>query len=155
MRGSWFGWLSAIIVTALLLYGGVTHAYSADSTQTDRIYNESVTVDYNNSTTVDKADALSVSNPGAYNVNASNSSNYTKLTEGTDYDLASDGTLTWYNTSATNDSDDATISYDYEYRSDTSTFAASLLSILVQVVVPLLMLIAGGVLVNLLFRGGF
>jgi hypothetical protein len=100
--------------------------------------NETVTVDYSNLTSLD--------------VNADSYSNFTvydsgdvELTEGTDYDGYSNGTIEWYNTTETTDGETATVTYSWSTTAD-GPFA-SVFSSLGSVGAAALTLLAIGLLI--------
>lgn len=120
-----------IVATALfivLLLVGANAAY-ADSGQIQEVNNESITVDYSQSVAVDEdgfnySDSVTVRN-----------SNDTVLEEGVDYSWdAGNGTVEWFNTSATSDGEAASISYSVEQRNQATKVAAAAIKPLGQLV---------------------
>lgn len=132
------------ILTAVLGMGiGVISAeYQATPTHVETVENETITQDVGNWTAVDAADDPGVTqfydNESAYNPTGD------PLVEGTDYDWAANGSVTFYNTSNTSDGAQASITYSYDARPEQASAMMGPIAVLFDIssVFPLV-IIAG------------
>jgi len=114
----------AVIGLFLLLLVGANAAYS-DSGAQSTVENESITVDYSQSVAVDEDADEYGDDPTVRN------SNGTILTAGTDYEWdATNGSVTWYNTSETTDGETAAITYETTDRSEATKASKNILTVL-------------------------
>jgi hypothetical protein len=107
----------------ILFAGGMNTGYDNASTEYD-VVNESITVDYSATVSVDESGESYSDTVDVYNDSGA------ELTDGTDYDWnATDGNVTWFNTSATVDGETATISYSYTAKSGQTTAMGTVIKV--------------------------
>ena len=118
----------AQLAVVILLLGmavpalATAHTYSGSPFE----YTETVTVVDNGSTTVSE----NATNAEGYSETVTIVTKGTTLTEGDDYEwYPANGTIHWYNTQASNDGDDATITYSAYQRTRESSMAWSIVSL--------------------------
>lgn len=130
-----FGALVLIAVIGFIVAG--LPAALADGAQTETVTNESLTVDYGNESTVSLSGVT-------YSDTVEIVANDTTLEDGTDYEWNSTiGNVTWIDTSATSDGDDALINYSVDQVTAESQQYADVLSILVLPLALLITLLLG------------
>jgi len=116
--------LAVVALFAVLLLPMINVAYEGTA-EPATVDNESIVVDYNETVSVDEA-------PEAFQFNESvtaRNSSGGELEAGTDYTWdAENGSVTWINTTATSDGEEASISYGYTVQSQTNENIAAILA---------------------------
>jgi hypothetical protein len=137
MSNDLFGVIALIIILGV---GAVAFAPAyVDGADRQSVTNESITVDYSAPQSVSESGLEYDDTVSVYN------SSGAELAAGTDYDWnATDGTVTFQNTSATADGEAATISYQYRAASEQHETRAGIAGFVGQALTWLLVLMAGG-----------
>lgn len=149
--------LLVVVVGTLTLATAGGYAYQSNvPTETVNVTNETATVDYDTPTTLDEHEFYLTYDESSIAVrNSSNES----LTAGTDYEFAaSNGTVTWLNTTNTSEGNTAYVDYNATYHPQEARLARTVVEsgLLLAVFLPFVVLALGiaGALVNLALAGG-
>jgi len=135
MADSKFGALVLIITIGFIVAG--LPAALAEGAVSNSVGNEPITVDYSNESSVDESGV-------DYNSSVTITADGTTLEDGTDYVWDdSTGNVTWNDTAATTDGEQAYISYDVEQITDESNQLARIVSAYTLPLALLVLLILG------------
>lgn len=137
MSNDLFGVIALIVILGV---GAVAFAPAyVDGADRTTVTNESITVDYSGSQPVAESGLEYADTVDVYNASGA------ELAAGTDYDWnATDGNVTFQNTSATTDGETATITYQYREASEQHETRAGIAGFVGQALTWLLVLLAGG-----------
>lgn len=130
--------LAVVFLFIVTVLPGLNFAAN-DNTTVLTVENESLTVNYSDPSAVDPAEEALGFEPNATVFNASGA----ELANGTDYEWRpSNGTVAWFNTTATTDGESASITYEYTTRTSRTRQLNVIMGIIAEVW-PLLILFAG------------
>lgn len=140
-------WAFAVVILFLAVVVPSLNFAANDNTVIETVDNESVTVDYSQASQVDPPTEAVSFEPNASVYNSSDA----ELVNGTDYQWnPSDGTIDWFDTANTTDGESASVTYDYQARTQRTRDLSGVMEV-IAVPLGLLTLIAG---VGAAFRYG-
>jgi hypothetical protein len=128
-----------VLVGALGIAWAVGAQYQAAPETTEAVANEAATADVGNLTAVDAPDYAQKFED---NETITNSTGAT-LQEGSDYDWnASTGEIRWYNTESVDDGESMSVDYTYTAKTEEARTARTILTVPVEIILPVGVLIA-------------
>lgn len=140
-------WAFAVVILFLAVLVPSLHFAANDNTVTETVTNESVTIGFDQPSAVEPPTEALGFEPNATVFNSSD----TELVNGTDYEWRpSDGTIAWFDTANTTDGETATVTYQFEARTQRTRDINGVMFAFGKAL-PYLVLIAG---VGAVFRYG-